>query len=167
MCFEAYIRRRFFGVGDNRGPKSDGGTYKTSIRFSIAPKTGKISGLKMDIGKTKGKQGTGELEVGNVTSDGKGGWSVTLSGTALNGEGVGPKIDFNVNVHVDGEGGVSMARPHHNGFPSYELWSYQKGADPRLVYSYDQGGPLNALRLFGGMSAEQGPSPSICGLVCH
>ncbi len=148
ICLEAFIRGNFFGVGDNRGPSANGGTFKTSIRFSIDPKTGAMSGLSKQIGYTHGHHGAGTLSVSEA-SDGKGGWALNLRGSAVNGTHVGPKIDFDVNVHVSGDGSVSTAGGSHDGFPSYELWSYSNGQDPKLVYSFDQGSKWNALRLFG------------------
>jgi hypothetical protein len=148
ICLEAYIRGKFFGLGDKRGPSANGGTYKTSIRFSIDPSNGKISGLSTDIGYTAGKKGIGGLDVTRV-SDGKEGWDLTLTGSAVNGTGKGAMIDYNINLHVDAEGGVSLTGGSHDGFPSYELWEYQQGAAPKLLYDFNQGSSVNALKLFG------------------
>ncbi|MGH7719328.1 MAG: RHS repeat-associated core domain-containing protein, partial [Gemmatimonadaceae bacterium] len=54
ICLETFIQGTFGGLGDNRGARSDGGSYKTSIRFSVDPKTGAVSGLSKDIGATAG-----------------------------------------------------------------------------------------------------------------
>ena len=88
VCLEAFIQGRFFGAGDNRGPSAEGGTYKASIRFSIDPSSGTLSGQQRDIGSTFGKPGSGTLTIGAPSSDGNGGWNIALSGSALNGAGV-------------------------------------------------------------------------------
>ncbi|MGH7718859.1 MAG: DUF3238 domain-containing protein, partial [Gemmatimonadaceae bacterium] len=76
-------------------------------------------------------------------------WNVTLTGSAVNGARVGPQINFNVQLHVSADGTVTTAGGSHDGFPSYEVWSYQQGADPKLIYFHDQGSNWNAFRLFG------------------
>ena len=149
VCLEAFIQGSFFGVGDNRRASAYGGTYKTSIRFSIDPTSGAVTGLRRDIGSTAGKKGAGRLSVSSPTSDGNGGWNLTLSGSAINGEKVGAWIDFNIKVHVGADGTVTTAGGAHDGFPSYELWSYRNGSAPSLDYFHDQGFRLNFLRLFG------------------
>ncbi|MFN2398534.1 MAG: RHS repeat-associated core domain-containing protein [Gemmatimonadaceae bacterium] len=153
ICLEAFIKGKFGGLGDNRGAKSDGGSYKASIRFSIDPKTGAVSGLSKDVGSTGSMKGNGSLGVSS-SSDGRGGWNVSLTGSATNGVGVGPSIDFNINLRVSGDGEVSTAGGSHDGFPSYEVWAYQGRSDPRLVYSHDQGSNWNFVRLFGNSDTK-------------
>jgi len=144
---EAFIQGRFFGLGDRRGPRSDGGSYKSSIRFSIDPGTGAVSGAFTDVGKTAGLKGAGSLTVGDAVSDGQGGWNIPVSGSVVNGARVGPRIDFSLTINVT-EGGAVSVSGKHDGFPSYELWSYSaNGAS--LDYFYDQERYRNAFRLFG------------------
>jgi len=153
ICLESYIRGKFFGYGDNRGPSANGGTYKTSTRFSIDPASGSISGLQNDIGYTGGKKGMGGLDVTRV-SDGNGGWNLTLTGSAVNGTGRGAMIDYNINLHVDKDGGVTTAGGAHDGFPSYEIWVYKPGTDPSLLYDHNQGSRINFLKLFGSSDTK-------------
>jgi hypothetical protein len=144
---ETFIKGKFFGVGDNRGPNSNGGSYKTHLSFSIDPASGKVSGIASDVGSTGGKKGFGGNSV-TRESDGNGGWNLTLAGSAVNGEGKGAMIDYNVNLHVSAEGVVTTAGGAHDGFPSMEIWTYGEG-DPSLLYHHDQGSDVNFLKLFG------------------
>jgi hypothetical protein len=157
VCVEAFIKSKFFGVGDNRGPSSSGGTYKTSARFSIDPGSGKVSGLSTDIGSTAGHKGSGSVNVSTPVSDGHGGWNVTVSGSALNGTGMGPSIDYSIGLHVDKSGAVSTAGGTVDGFPSYEVWSYGNNGDPKQVYNFDMGSNLNAYKLIDGVGDEKVP----------
>lgn len=144
ICLETFIQGNFFGLGDNRGPSSNGGSYKTSIRFSIDPANGKISGLQTGIGAG----GFGGVDV-TRKSDGKGGWNLTLTGSAVNASGKGAMIDYNIALHVSGDGAVTTAGGAHDGFPSYEVWVYPSGGEPSRAYYHDPGNFLNFLRLFG------------------
>ena len=151
VCVEAFIKSKFFGLGDNRGPSSSGGTYKASARFSIDPRSGQVSGLSTNIGSTAGRKGSGNVNVSTPTSDGNGGWNTTISGSALNGAGVGPSIDFSVNVNVGADGGVTTAGGTVDGFPSYEIWSYGNGGEASLLYHFDMGSDLNFYKLKDGV----------------
>jgi RHS repeat-associated protein len=147
ICLETYIKSKFFGLGDNRGPNSNGGSYKTHLSFSINPANGQVSGIESDVGSTAGKKGTGGNSVSR-NSDGNGGWNLTLTGTAVNGEGKGPMIDYDINLHVSSDGVVTRAGGAHDGFPSMEIWTYG-GGNPNLLYDHDQGSDINFLKLFG------------------
>jgi hypothetical protein len=145
---ETYIRGTFFGLGDKRGTSSDGGSYKTSIRFSIDTKDGRVSGLETDIGSTSGKKGIGGVDV-TRKSDGNGGWNLTLTGSALNGSGKGAMIDYNISLNISSEGTVTVTGGAHDGFPSIEGWSYNEGSEPKQFYDHAQGMFIRFLKLFG------------------
>ena len=147
ICLETFIKSSFFGLGDNRGPNSNGGSYKTHLSFSIDPASGKVSGIQSDVGSTRGKKGFGGSSVSSQ-SDGDGGWNLTLAGSAVNGEGKGPMIDYSVNLHVSADGTVTRAGGAHDGFPSMEVWTYGEG-DPNLLYHWDQGSDINFVKLLG------------------
>lgn len=137
ICLESFISAPLYGAGDGRDPMSAGGTYKTSIRFSIDPATGYISGSRRDIGKTFGLvPGVGDLKLERAQSDGRGGWMVWMVGSAR--QVLAPwlgDINFDVRVHIDQYGTVRTAGGSHDGFPSFELWSYPEyGGSPTLVY---------------------------------
>jgi RHS repeat-associated protein len=148
ICLETFIQGRFFGVGDNRGPSATGGTYKSSISFSFDPRSGTMSGVSTDIGYTKGKKGTGFLDVSASADPTTGAWTISMSGSAKNGEGVGPAIDFEINLHVGFDGNVTMAGGSHDGFPSDEVWVYKDGQQPQNIYYHDQGNRTNIRKLF-------------------
>jgi RHS repeat-associated protein len=151
ICVEGYIKTKFFGLGDNRGAQSNGGTYKTSMRFSIDPKTGIIRGIEHDIGSTHGHKGFGGTDVSPAKSDGHGGWNVTTSASAVNGTGYGPMIDYSVTLNVSKDGKVTVAGGNLDGFPSVEVWSYDKAGKATNVMDYDGGNPMpGALKLFDG-----------------
>ena len=152
ICLETFIKTKFFGLGDNRGPDSNGGTYKTHLSFSIDPANGKISGLETDVGQTGGKKGFGGNAVSRK-SDGNDGLTLTLEGSAVNGSGKGAMIDYKVRLHIAADGSVTTAGGKHDGFPSMEIWKYGKG-DPQLVYHHDQGSNINFLKLFGTGDVE-------------
>ena len=67
-------------------------------------------------------------------------------------------MDYDVRVHVDNKGSVTRLGEDHDGFPSYEVWSYPTTGDPMRIYYHDQGGPWNALDLFGAHDTKVPPS---------
>jgi hypothetical protein len=107
-----------------------------------------MSGVSTDIGYTKGKKGTGFLDVSASADPATGAWTISMSGSARNGEGVGPAIDFQINVHVGFDGNVTMAGGSHDGFPSYEVWVYKDGQQTENIYYHDQGNRINIRKLF-------------------
>jgi hypothetical protein len=107
--------------------------------------------LATDIGYTKGHKGMGGVDVSPAKSDGHGGWNVSTSASAVNGSGMGPMIDYSVHLNVSKGGTVSVVGGKLDGFPSVEVWSYDKNGAGTLVNNYDGGNPIpNALKLFDG-----------------
>ncbi|MGE0354974.1 MAG: RHS repeat-associated core domain-containing protein, partial [Gemmatimonadales bacterium] len=153
ICIESFIQGKFRGVGDNRGPQSDGGTYKTSLRFSINPTNGVVRGIESDVGSTKGHKGYGGSSV-SVESDGKGGWNLILEGEAVNGTGMGAMIDYSITVNVTSDGSVAVTGGKHDGFPSYEIWSYH-GTKAKLEYYHKQS--KNPFELLGRGDVKVAP----------
>jgi len=156
VCIEAYISARLLGAGNARGPQSDGGGYKTSIRFTINPGTGELTSRpEFSLGMTAGViPGTGALAVGVPQSNGMGGWNVSVMGSARQSElPLLGNINFNLDIHVSRGGHVGVSGKH-DGYPSYEVWSYPaRGGTPKLVYHHDE---TNLLALYGRGDVQVG-----------
>ena len=143
ICIESFIQRRtVFGleVGDNRPSSSRDGSYKTSQRFSIDPFTGVISGTREDIGRTRGSEGRGTLQVSEAASDGSGGWNVMVSGNASSSALPSVfAIDHSINLNISSTGEVTTTGGTHDGFPSYEIWIYPREGTPMRIYYHREG----------------------------
>ncbi|MDZ4862278.1 MAG: RHS repeat-associated core domain-containing protein [Gemmatimonadota bacterium] len=142
ICIQAFISAPTVmgqAVGDGRGPRSDGGTYKTSHRFSVDPSSGKMTGLQQGVGATKGQAGIGELMVSPVRQTKDGGHSVSVTGNAMSVDmppGMDITYSFDVNISKDGK--VSVTGGEFDGFPSFEIWAYPEKGKPQLVKFYGE-----------------------------
>ena len=142
ICIESFIAAKLAGAGNGRGPNGNGGGFKTSIRFTMNPRTGRLTSRpEYGIGKTMGLiPGTGALGIGVPQSDGNGGWTVAVGGSARQVEIlILGNINFNINLHVSANGRVTTAGGTHDGYPSYEVWAYPAGGGANLVYYYREG----------------------------
>jgi RHS repeat-associated protein len=159
ICIESFIAQpRVFGflpVGDGRGPSGNGGSFKTSQRFSIDPRSGSLSGVQQHIGRTLGVPGGGVLVTTQVSGDGAGGWNLTVGGHATSAlVPSGLDIDFGFKLNISANGQVTVTGGQHDGFPSYEIWVYpQGGDDAKRIYYHSEG---NFFELVGGGDVKCG-----------
>ena len=149
ICIETFIGGKLvsaIGGGDNRSFASNGGTYRTSDRFTVKTSTGAVSGNYSGngIGKTFGRfQGTGH--VGHTSTSTDNGTTVNASAHALNGLHAPPLgIDYHLQIDVSKDGKVRVSGTH-DGYPSYEGWVYEEGKDPRLVHKHESSGNMGDL----------------------
>lgn len=142
ICIETFINGGLFsalGGGDDRGPSSTGGSYRSSDRFIVNPVAGTVGdnqsgdGLGRTFGRFKG--------YGFVTHSARAtaaGVTVSAGAEAMNGLGVPPySISYDLQVSVTKDGQVTVSGSH-DGFPSYEVWAYQEGKEPRMIYGHSQ-----------------------------
>ena len=142
ICVESYIASFLAGAGNGRGLDADGGGFKTSVRFTMSPRSGQITGRpEYAIGRTMGIiPGNGLQGIGVPRSDGDGGWLVNVWGSARQSEiPLLGNINFNLDLHIAPDGDVTIAGGRHDGYPSYEVWSYPKEGGAELVYNYKEG----------------------------
>jgi hypothetical protein len=142
ICIETFIAGPSRGVprwaADNRTFSSSGGTYKTTDRFIVDPASGSVSRGGGDVGNTGRLPGIGVV----AHSDGTRAGNTTIVGAIADARTLSPWPPFNINyalaIEVDGDGNVSVFGSH-DGYPSYEVWVYRDGQDPKLVYKHQEG----------------------------
>jgi hypothetical protein len=66
-------------------------------------------------------------------------------------------IDYKFSLSLSESGDVSLTSFSHDAYPSYEIWIYEEGKDPRRLYSYSEGSPRNISKLKGPGGDVQGP----------
>lgn len=146
ICIETFIAGPSRGVpkwsADNRGFSANGGSYKTTDRFTVDLAGGKVTDGLTAIGQTGPFKGIGTLghSDGEQFSPG-----VTTIGAIANARTVSPWPPFNINysltVDVSRTGSVRVGGTH-DGFPSIELWAYRLGQAPERVYGHEEGSVL-------------------------
>lgn len=147
ICIETFIAGPSAGVPrsttDNRTFSATGGTYRTSDRF-IVQNDGRVRNSSQGVGSTFGLiPGIGIPDHFAATDGTK-----TTIFAATNSGTLSPWPPFNINYQfeITVEGGDVNVQGSHDGFPSYEIWVYEEGEDPRLVYGHQE---TNALDLRG------------------
>jgi RHS repeat-associated protein len=131
ICIESFIARfPIPGVADNRGSRSDGGTYRTSVRLRYDPAAGTLTGESHRIGKTLGFLPAW----GRSTASAEGG-TVMVEGWGMNTFALPPwHIDYAFSFNISKSGDVELTGYAHEGYPSYEVWIYEEGKQPRRIY---------------------------------
>ncbi|HEU4405329.1 MAG TPA: toxin TcdB middle/N-terminal domain-containing protein [Polyangiaceae bacterium] len=135
----------YLGFGDNRtfAPNDSQSTFRsrTSLVVDFAKSERRIhnetvSGVsKVDFAPDL--TGKAEASVGDETLDKQGNLTFSVSGKAINGHRLwhvpfspSESIDFKFNLKVSRDGRVSVLPGSlHDGYPSYEIYSYTKGKD--------------------------------------
>jgi RHS repeat-associated protein len=140
ICIQTFIPTRTFGgfAGDNRGASSDGGTFRTSQFLNVLSSDQRVLLSETFV---PGVSQLGALarkaEVGNqeVVPTFKG---IFVSAAASDGLlfGAAPDLKYDLLLAPKEGGGLSVSGTH-TAFPSIEVWLYEDGKDPALVYSYD------------------------------
>lgn len=153
ICIQTFIPTKSLGIfrGDNRGPKSNGGTFRTSQTLTLTP--GGHGATKQEF--TPGVSQSGPLKRdGSIKKeDVKGtpqGVNVEMKSSDGLLFGTAPKISYDLMLQPTADGGVKVGGTH-SGYPGLEVWMYQDGQKPQLLYSYDppEKGFFGATRAIG------------------
>ena len=144
-----------FGLGDDRGPESDGGTFRVQFQLTYDPSAG-VATIESDAGASQAKilgvvltaDGTltalpsDSMPAGvNATFNNDGSATFTVSVAALNGLANVPfsslfgdvtsTIDLSISVTINADGTASVnSGSTFSGYPALEVWNYQNGQDP-------------------------------------
>jgi len=152
ICIETFIAGPSAGVpsatADNRGFSATGGTYRTSDRF-IVQSDGRVRDVSANVGKTFGFLPGIGIPTHVSATDG----TQTAIFASVDSGTLSPWPPFNINYQFEitvEAGNVSIAGSH-DGFPSYEVWVYEDGKAPRLIYGHRE---TNALDLRGCCDKE-------------
>ena len=155
ICIEAFISAKRFGplnvaLGDGRKIDPNGGTYRVRGDVRIDPgSSGQIS-TNSDVGKSSviveglGLRGTGGVGLaGAPTTDADGNRHFTIVGEGTNGFSRAPlapkgDISFKIEFTVDPSGNVSVDSVSGRTFPSLEIFSYQPGQPPQLLFTFSE-----------------------------
>jgi hypothetical protein len=133
-----------FGLGDNRGADPYGGTFRIQQTIQIV---GNKALQHFDIGKSVGPLGASMTGTSPMNS-------ATLSGDTLEAIGSGHSemaafvanvgtilYDFQLPINPTTIGffcgRTALVSGERTNYPSFEVWMYQDGASPTLLYHYD------------------------------
>jgi RHS repeat-associated protein len=143
ICVQSFIGAKTVGglpVGDNRGPRGDGGSYKTSQRFSVDPASGAQSGYQENVGATMGTVGIGGFSISPSRPTEGGGFTVSVSGNAMSVDmPPGADITYSFDIHVSADGKVSVTGGEFDGYPSFEIYAYGPDGNARRIAYYPEG----------------------------
>ncbi len=157
VCVDLYIPTYYVpggnwfvqGIGDNRGPSANGGTFREEVNLIYDSISGVLqssvqAGLSQavvagafDGGFTVGQPGG---VVGNISPEfSDSSVLVNIDTSALNGFAGWPgaptdPIDMNLSLTIGSNGTVSvLPGSTYSGYPSLEIWTYQTGQDPNQL----------------------------------
>lgn len=140
ICIQTFIPMAVFGIfrGDDRKAQSDGGTFRTSqslnllSRDSRALLSERFEPGTSRIGDSVGR--TASVASHEVLPTGSG---LQVSAAASDGLvfGLAPNLEYNLSL-TSKSGGLSV-EGSHTAFPSLEVWVYQDGKEPQLLYIYN------------------------------
>jgi len=153
ICIEAFISMSRFGplnvaVGDGRKFDPNGGTYRIRGDVRIDQGTNGAISTNKDIARSSvifeglGLRGTGDVALaGQPTTDADGNRHFTVVGEGKNGFSGAPgapqgDISFRINFTVDPAGNASVDSVAGRTFPSLEIFSYQPGQSPQLLFGF-------------------------------
>ena len=131
--------------GDNRGFKSDGGSYRTMHTIVMNRRTGKatawetvgISETRDGIFARKNQAKNRESLHTYVSGDSCHGWDILIEGNGK--DGLTPKsitagITYYVKLHVNPNGAVTIINRNFDKYPAYEIWEYGNFNSSALIY---------------------------------
>lgn len=149
ICIDTFIPEvSVWGfTGDNRGPLSDGGTFRTQQLLNLSP-DGSIgeqhsTGLSK-LGFLRRKGVLGHCGVTRLS-----GRKFRVSCAASDGLflGLAPNASYDLTF-VDTPDGLRVSG-YGTTYPNLEVWEYQDGASPQLLFYYSGGTNTNPSDLFG------------------
>lgn len=140
ICIATFIPKKTFGGfrGDNRGPNPAGGTFRTQQTINVT-KPSLMGVLKekftpgISVFGSKARQG--EVAKQEVSPSSKG---IVAKAEASDGllYGAAPNAEYNLTLRPTGDGGLKVTGTHTD-FPSLEVWRYDNGKTPQLLYHHD------------------------------
>jgi hypothetical protein len=140
ICIEPFIPTRSFGgfKGDNRGAQSDGGTFRTKQTLNVSSDDKrKLLGEHFEPGVSKAGPLAADAHVSehDVLPTASG---LQVSAKASDGLllGLAPNLSYNLNLSQNASGEMSVTGTH-SAYPSLEVWVYQDGKQPQLIYIYN------------------------------
>jgi len=180
VCIASYIGARSIGVvgfGDNRGPNSHGGTFRTEDQLVVDLAHHSVQkGVPTQAGGSQvgvpqagivaySRQGTAITNISAVTTDKHGNMHFTVTTTGINGFYGWPgaptgTIHFSFQFQVSPSGEVTIVGGSRVVFPSIEVYSYDASGNAALVKNYPE---TSADDLDKGTTAPVGNSPDIGG----
>jgi RHS repeat-associated protein len=139
------------GLGDNRGPDGDGGSFREQIQITVDPATG-VPDFTLATGDSQANflgaiqvssGGTAAL-YGEWTVNSDGSTTIVVSSAAINGFANVPgsslfgdpsfpiMITISITMNPDGTFSINPGSAY-SGYPSLEVFGYQAGQAPVLV----------------------------------
>ncbi|MBV8518282.1 MAG: hypothetical protein JO197_12865 [Acidobacteria bacterium] len=143
LCIATFIPQKTFGgfKGDNRGPNPTGGTFRTQQTINVTkPSLRGVIKEKFTPGVSVFGSKARQAEVAGqeVSPSSKG---IVAKAQASDGllYGVAPNLEYDLTFEPTGDGGLKVTGTH-TAFPSLEVWRYEDGKVPQLLYHYDASG---------------------------
>ena len=144
ICIQAFIPTATFAgfVGDNRGAKPDGGTFRAnqSIMFNnngkaaappLQPGISRLAAAPTVVARAAVVAESSVKQIGPGVVQARGADS---DGLAF---GKAPPLFDNFTIGVDKSGNAAVLGGKHSGYPAFEVWGYQDGKPPDLLYTYN------------------------------
>ncbi|HQY58231.1 MAG: RHS repeat-associated core domain-containing protein [Nitrospira sp.] len=138
-CVDAYIPDKdvlVFGYGDNRGPDSAGGTFRTRQLLGSDAKVKNAAGIsKSKFGVSlPGELGSCSARVSHVPLGGR---KIKFECEAINGFHIPPwPLKYHFAIFEKSDGSASVTSAAGTTFPNYEIWQYGGPNGPTQVYDY-------------------------------
>lgn len=149
VCIDLFIPTFFVpnswetGLGDDRGPDGDGGSFRLQFQITFDPSAGltqvytTVAVSQADLGGVT-LSATGNLDSQSITqtSNDDGSVTVNINASATNGLSDLPfaptdaiNISISITINPDGSASVNPGGTF-SGYPSLEVWNYQPGEFP-------------------------------------
>ena len=143
ICIGTFIPKKTFGgfQGDNRGPNPTGGMFRTQQTINISKPS--LMGVlaekfKPGISVVGSKARQAEVAKQEVSPSSNGVVAKAESSDGLL-YGAAPNLEYNLTLKPTGDGGLKVTGTH-TAFPSLEVWRYEDGKTPQLLYHHDASG---------------------------
>lgn len=140
----------FCGLGDNRGPSADGGSYRVQyqivydpdnslIQRSVTTAPSHVDFLGLDLSST----GDTAVNDYSVAPNSDGSITVSINTSSVNGFVDLPfaphdAILLDTSLTISADGTVSVDGGERSGFPSIEIVTYQIGQDPFFLLAMQE-----------------------------
>jgi RHS repeat-associated protein len=144
FCIEQYIPEdSAWGFkGDNRGPNSNGGTFRDQQMLTLGPdgyQSDTFKGISTLWGYgIPATQGPGGAKTGRSCGATN---NINAWNNAADGWGLGifaPYTGYNLNITLNADGQASVTGGLYSDYPNLDVWEYGAG-DPRQSFGYPHG----------------------------
>ena len=138
ICIQPYIPTKTFSIfkGDGRGPQANGGAFRASQTLTLT--AGGHGAAKQDFKPGVSQSGSAKRDAEVAKQDVNGtpqGVNVQLKASDGLLFGAAPNIGYNLTLKPTADG--LKVTGTHSGYPALEVWKYQDGQTPQLLYNYD------------------------------